>query len=578
MGLSPDALYNAVFDDVSEYIPFGPVALGNIPPDASYKQFACSHLISSVVKKFTPDSSRDADAVAKEKFFASNKKCEDWKLPQLMESDRILLGEFRRELDDFLHPGGLPLFSSFYELIENARTGPGSSIGSKGFSLYAKLFSSQLTTTSLMLDNLFRDYFAWFPTFDEAIANGRRVLGEPRIVYSSRCSFAPKTRDCSRMICVEPSLNMFFQLGLGTLISNRLREQFSVDLSTQPDINRRLAQEGSKYGRFCTIDLSSASDSISLKLCEEFLPKWFFDTLLELRSPSTLVDSVPVKLNMISTMGNGFTFPLETLIFSCLIRAAYRVSDFPIFDESHGWSSNWACFGDDLICDSKCFRNVKRLLDLLGFETNGSKTFSEGPFKESCGSDWFFGQPVRPVFIKKLDSLQDILVAVNLLNNWTAYTGVPLRGTIKFLLSSIRRDLSSLFVPYSENLNAGVRVPLSLLPRKSMVWDSNQSLLYRPFRPIPKTIKVEDGTLKVPKGFKELIWNPQGLHISFLYGELCDYAIPVRHDRVRYSQKLQCTPFWDFAQGPISGHGTELVWQQWETAVSINLDNPHESE
>jgi len=569
MGLSPEALFQAVSSDVQEYTPFGPVGLGDIPPDASYKQFACTHLIANLTKKFVRRNNLSADEAAKKKFFASNKKCKDWMLPDMMESDRILLGEFRKELDDFLHPEGLPLLSSMFDILEHARVGPGSSVGARGFSLYAKLFASRMTTTSDELNLVFRRYIARFPTFDEAFAKGRQELGEPLVVDSSRCSFAPKTTDCSRMICVEPSLNMYFQLGLGALIEERLKTYFRVDLSTQPSVNRRLAQHGSLTGRFSTIDLSSASDCISLSMCKQFLPGWFFSILELLRSRSTVIDGRVVQLEMMSTMGNGFTFPLETLIFSCLIRAAYRVTD----KQLHDIYPNWACFGDDLICESECFRNVSRLLGMLGFDLNDSKTFFEGPFRESCGADWHNGQPVRPVFVKKLDSLQDILVTINLLNEWSSYTGVPLIKGISYLLSGIRVDIERLFVPYRENNDAGLRVP-SLLLSELHKHDSNGSRLYRPFRSVPKKIRIRDGVIVTPRGFKELIFNPQGLEISFLYGELKDYAIFVRHDNVRYSQKLQCVPFWDYTPSPDSYDGREFVWQRWETAVLINMSNP----
>jgi hypothetical protein len=460
MGLSPDALLLAISKDLEAVTPFGPVGLGAMPPDASYKQFVSSYLLSNVIRKWRPKDSRKADENAKEKFLASNKKCKNWRLQFDKESDRMLVGEFQRELDDFFHPDGLPLISSYSQIFENSRVGPGSAVGARGFSFYAKFFASRLTTTSLDLNFAFRGCVAKFPRLDEAVANCRQSLGEPLVVDGSRISFAPKTQDCSRLICVEPSLNMFFQLGLGAILEDRLRSQFRLDLSNQPLMNQRLARYGSLTGRFSTIDLSSASDSISLKMCRRFLPRWFYYLLVKLRSPVTQLGNQTVRLNMMSTMGNGFTFPLQTILFSCLIRAAYRVSGLCIHDRS----PNWACFGDDLIVEASAFRNTCRLLSLLGFTTNDAKTFFEGPFRESCGTDWFYGQPVRPVFVKKLDSLQDIFVAVNLLNEWSAFTGIPLPEGVNYLLSGIRKDVSLFFVPFQENNEAGLRVPSLLIP------------------------------------------------------------------------------------------------------------------
>ena len=570
MSTRSDALYRSILDDLSAYMPFGPVGLDNMPPDASYKQFVSSYLASSFLKKFKPDKQADADENAKKKFLASNKKCEDWKLSEMDDYHWTLFGEFRREVDDFFHPDGEPLVQSMFDILEHARTGPGSAIGSKGFSFYAKFFSSRLTLTSPSLYFLYRDYIEWFPDFCEADAICRRDLGPARVVFSSRVSFAPKTKDCSRMICVEPSLNMFYQLGLGALFEERLRRRFRIDLSTQPSINRKLAQYGSKTGQFSTIDLSSASDSISLNLCRLVLPSWLFELMMELRSTKTEIMGDTVTLNMMSTMGNGFTFPFQTIIFSCLIRAAYRMEGIPIYD-----SLNWGCFGDDLIVETKAFRSVMKLLKLLGFEANSAKTFSEGPFRESCGADWFYGQPVRPVFLKKLDSLQDIFVAINLLNEWSAKTGLPLRGTTRLLLSYVRGDINRFFVPFEENSDAGIRVPFSFLPRNAYVFDRNHSIIYQPFRAETKAIRVRDGSLHVPRGLKRLIFNPQGLELSFVFGELRSYMIPVRQSsRVLYRRKASCTPNWDRTTSLIEYHGDSMSWQRWETAVHINLCNP----
>jgi len=570
MGLSSDALYSAVYKDVLAFLPLGPVDPSKLPPDVSYKQFVGTSLLFDITRKWVPSDTRDADASALEKFLASNKKCRDWDLRLENSWDDQLYGCFLREIDSFLHPQGEMLFSSFFDFIGLGRTGPGAALGARGNSLYAKLFSSKLTVTSEYLYNMYRNFVQWFPSFDEAEVNRRQNFGNYDKVGGSRCSFVPKTQDTSRMICVEPSVNMFCQLGLGALLEARLRSYFCIDLGLQPMENRRLACVGSKDGSFSTIDLSSASDSISLRLCEKIFPSWFFRTLLELRSSSTYYKGDRIPLFMISTMGNGFTFPLQTVIFSCLIRAAYIHSGVPILD---GFRKNWACFGDDLVVDSSCYRSVIRLLDLLGFCPNSKKTFFEGPFRESCGADWFFGQPARSVFIKKLRSQQDIFVAINLLNSWSAYTGIALRNAISYLMDGLSLSNKTRFVPFDENNDAGIRIPSILLPNIPKR-DLNGSIVYETYRSFPKVIRIMDGDIRVPKHVKKLSFNPSGLYVSFLFGELVSFRISVRHDRVMYRTKLRCTPFWDYIPTDNLNNGIRLSWQQWETAVVINFTNP----
>jgi hypothetical protein len=569
MGSHPVALYSAILADVTDYASFGPVGLGCSPPGASYKQVASSCLLSSLLKKWVPEQSKDLDDKCYEKFLTSNKTCENWRISFEWESDRLLYGEFLREIDNFLHPRGTELITGWYDILSKARCGPGSSIGAGHQSFYAKMFSSKMAVTDATLYTLYRSYIQWSPTSLDAECHRYREFGLPLVTDSSKCSFVPKTSEISRMICIEPSLNMFYQLGLGAILEDRLESWYNINLSVQPSRNRRLACQGSKDGSFSTIDLSSASDSISLGMCKAIFPKWFYDYLERLRSPYMLKGIEKVRLNMVSTMGNGFTFPLQTFIFSALIRAAYRVNGIHIRNGEH---CNWACFGDDLICDTRVYRSVKRLLDLLGFSVNSAKTFFEGPFRESCGTDWFYGQPVRGVYIKSLDTPQDYHVAVNLLNEWTAYTGIPLRNGIDYLMQGLKKKF---FVPYDEMIDSGVRVPFEFIRGGSIRRDPNLSILYRHFVSRPVRISFDDGAIRAPSRLRnKLIYNPSGLMESLLFGELVAGKISTRQSTSNYRLKLRCTPNWDYMRTEILTNGLSISWQQWETAVLINMSNP----
>jgi hypothetical protein len=569
MGTRSDALYHAVLSDVLEFSPDLPVGDHEIPPDVSLSDYRCLVLLRTLLKKWAPRDTSLPDRIAKEKFIASNKKCGDWSFRPEFESDMLLFGEFQKQLDQFFHPDGRNRLESYSIVLDKARVGPGSAVDARGQSMYAKLFSSPLTTTSESLYLLYRGYIRQFPIWANAEKHRSAHYGVPIEVNCSKTSFVPKTRDVSRMICVEPSLNMFFQLGLGRLMEEWLEESYGISMSHQPDVNRWLASLGSVDGSIATIDLSSASDSISLSLCRQVLPKWLYTTLEELRCSSTRVDGEEVRLEMMSTMGNGFTFPLQTILFSSIIRAAHRVSGIPILG---GVRRNWSCFGDDLICDRLAYRNVRRLLDLAGFTANPSKTFYEGAFRESCGTDWLNGQPVRGVYLKRLDSVQDICVAINLLNEWSAVSGVPLRKGCALLCSWLRGRF--LPVPYAEGHNAGVRVPSSFLRREHYRLDENLSILYRRFQSKQVSVQVTGTDIRSPRGVKELQYNPDGLLLSFLHGELRNSRYNVRHDRINYYTKQVCTPFWDYAPQVLPSIRGVAPWQRWETAVLINLSNP----
>lgn len=566
MGLSPDVLYNAISSDVCHYSPCPQMGAANLAPDASYNTVASTALLSSLLKKWIYSNTEKADLAAKTKFLAHNKMCKDWSLVLDEVWDQELYGNFLKEVDLFLHPHGRMLFDSYWYILEAGRTGPGSSLGANGQSMYAKLFSSKITATSDELYKLYSTYVKMYPEWSNAEIIRYLHHGPATYVDSSRSSFVPKSEDISRMICTEPSLNMYFQLGLGNLIEERLCKFFNLNLSLQPEINQRLAQEGSIDGRYCTIDLSSASDSISMACCELVFPKWFFETIKELRSPNTILDGESVCLDMVSTMGNGFTFPLQTLLFSCLIRAAYRHCDIRIDDRG---LKNWGCFGDDLIVDRLAYRSVVRLLGILGFQLNSSKSFNEGHFRESCGADWFNGQPVRGVYVRKLTTPQDIFVAINLLNDWSSVTGISLPVGISYLMTGLSLKEKSFLVPFDENRDSGIRVPSSLLPK--VTYDSNLSYSYRVFRPIAKQIRIGDGTIKVPRGHKRLLYNPSGLLIAFLRGEVKTGTITVRQSRVMYRSKRRCTPNWDYIPASSLLYGCKVAWKRWESALQSNI-------
>lgn len=566
------ALYDAVYTDVLPYIRTGPVGPKDIYPGQRYKEFAASYLLKEVVRKWIPSDSSKADAASLESFEASNKRCFDWELRLGSYADEQLWGEFLRVVDQYCHPNGVPFISSYMDILCKGRTGPGSAVGAEGFSLYEKLFASKLTATSEHLYLAYKEYLNWFPRFPEAEEFRLEKHGNCKVVHGSRSSFVPKTSTTSRMICVEPSLNMFFQLGIGAHIEDLMSTSWNLKMATRPDVNRRLSYVGSRDDSYATIDLHSASDSISLRMCEAVLPKWLFELLLHTRSHTTQIAGKKVGLYMMSTMGNGFTFPLQTFMFGCMIIAVYRTLGLDVL--CYGDDINWSVFGDDLIVDKKAYRRLVRLLELAGFIVNSDKTFFEGPFRESCGTDWLYGQPVRPVYLKKLSSKQDIFVAINLLNEWSAYTGIGLHNTIMLLVSWLRPEFRTQLVPFEENSDAGIRVPLHCLHRKVL----NRKLFaleYKADKAIPLSIRVEDGQFRWPRSLRrKSIFNPQGLYCSFLHGELVNCTISVRHYRVKYRTKRAYSSRWDYIPPNRLTNGVKLSWQQWETAVSINLDKP----
>lgn len=211
---------------------------------------------------------------------------------------------------------------------------------------------------------------------------------------SSKMQFVPKNAKTDRVICVEPDLNIYVQKGFGAVIRERLR-LFGLDLNTQT-INQRLARRAYDE-RLCTLDLSAASDCISRELVWLLLPYDWASELHECRTDYVTTPSGErIHLQKWSSMGNGYTFELETLIFYAILQGVAAVKE-ATHDVAFG---QVGAYGDDLIFPSDWYSLVTGTLNFLGFKVNKEKTFGKGLFYESCGSDWFTGRQVRPVFLR----------------------------------------------------------------------------------------------------------------------------------------------------------------------------------
>ena len=231
------------------------------------------------------------------------------------------------------------------------------------------------------------------------------------VVPGNKVTTVPKNAKTNRTIAIEPDLNMYVQKGLGKLIRQRLK-RVSVDLDDQT-WNQRLAKEASITGNFATIDLSSASDTVCLELVSQLLPPDWFDAIKQCRSERGIMpDGSMITYQKVSSMGNGFTFELESLIFWAICSSVISLLK-PA-------SRRLAVYGDDLIVPVEICHTVLWLLKYLGFTPNTKKTFLHGPFRESCGKHYFLGTDVTPFYIKKDVESSDRLISVaNRIRTWS---------------------------------------------------------------------------------------------------------------------------------------------------------------
>lgn len=259
-------------------------------------------------------------------------------------------------------------------------------------------------------------------------AQWSQVWREPTFVPGNRVTTVPKSYKTDRVIAVEPSWNMFFQKGIGRMIRRRLRAFGQLHPSAQKHA-RFLAQAGSSHGLLATLDLRNASDSVSMALCEALLPEDWFSHLIQTRSQIGTCEGVTVPYAKISSMGNGYTFELETLVFYALASA------------HAGIGSKWThVYGDDIIVQTDLAEALIETLAEAGFETNPDKSFITGPFRESCGGHYWNGCEVTPFYLKQYPRhVGDVIVLHNKVHTWRNHQGWNELDEFEPLLSYLRR-------------------------------------------------------------------------------------------------------------------------------------------
>jgi hypothetical protein len=584
MGTLPIALYSALDLDVLEAtgrpLSFYKDLIGPLP-DFQYMDWCAYSLSHSIDKKFLPKDTRDQDKACLLKFRLSNTHSGSWLDRSNTSLDEELMGTFKQCLYEFFEPSGVPLVGSLDDIFLAGRCGPGASLMATGGDFYSKMFSSRLTSTSRLLVDHYRHNVRRWPEWSAGDLTRAATYGEPCVVEGSKLSFVPKNERISRSICTEPTLNMFYQLGLGEIITSRLGSYFGIDLGTQPDVNRVMARAGSETGTWSSIDLESASDTISLLMVRAMLPRSIVSYLEILRSPTTSVMGERVQLDMISSMGNGFTFPLQTAIFAAVVKAAYMSVGLPLLKGDY---VNFGVFGDDLIIDRRARWRVERLLSLLGFIMNADKSFFEGPFRESCGCDYLFGKNIRGCYIRSLDTLQDSYAAINMLNEFSARTGFRVSWLMTYLLGRVDRSVE---IPAWEDPSSGIKMPLRFVKTKRVSVgktkaartaarraEETQSVLYQKYVNEAVFTRIGDGFIADPrdKRGKRRIYNPSGLLIAFLSGMALSSGLPIRiaSGEVQWRKKWASCSYWDSLPFDAALQGG-FDWQQWYTAVHENF-------
>lgn len=362
------------------------------------------------------------------------------------------------------------------------------------------------------------------------------------VTYENRVETVPKNWKTDRTIACEPEGNLSLQLAVDKFVKSKLKRKLKIDLSDQSE-NQRLAHDGSISGKYATIDLSMASDTVSLNCVAWLFPHKWYTTLCDFRSPKGRGFGQHYEYAKLSSMGNGATFAVESLIFAALAKAVrpetYRV------------------YGDDIIIDTDKVDRLLALLKFFGFAVNTDKSYVTGPFRESCGSDWYDGVDVTPFYIRTARSMKvDLCHLVNGLAPLT-HPG----GQLEALLLTIVKSENLPLVPWNWSSISGVWIYPNTAYSLRLIRNKGWVPLVRVYTPLTRKLRVHDS---------------RTLFLWHLHASRRDHGGPVykqRHLSNLYAHHIDyedASPSSIISSSvPIFTHKYKRKWVRWEIPAMV---------
>lgn len=284
----------------------------------------------------------------------------------------------------------------------------------------------------------------------------------------NRCSeivCVPKSIITNRTISREPCSLQYFQQGVRKCIVDHIRHHdvLSKHITLHDQTKSQdLARYGSICGDFATIDLSSASDSVSLfqvKRMFRRVPALLAGLICTRSDYTKLPSGTIIQMKKFAPMGSATCFPIETIVFSACCELAAR---------RRGHISRYRVYGDDIIIEEELVDELLNILNACGFIVNHSKSFSGAclhNFREACGVEYYDGESVRPFRIPRFfrgvpknsgDVSADRVSSVLAFSNQAFDRGyVTMRNCVLSQLQSVFGKFS--FLPFSTDGRQGIQ-------------------------------------------------------------------------------------------------------------------------
>jgi len=221
-------------------------------------------------------------------------------------------------------------------------------------------------------------------------------LGSDGIVVresSAKIVLVPKDSRGPRLISCEPLENQWIQQGIMRRLVKHIESHpltgGHVNFTDQ-SINQSLALAGSATGGLATLDLKEASDRVSMGLVARIFPPHIVRALAASRSLKTSsAEGEELELGKFAPMGSALCFPVMALTIWAALTAQCDVT-------SACRRETVFVYGDDVIVPGNNAQSAITRLELVGLKVNKDKSFTNGLFRESCGTDAFRGADVTP--------------------------------------------------------------------------------------------------------------------------------------------------------------------------------------
>jgi len=231
---------------------------------------------------------------------------------------------------------------------------------------------------------------------------------EPGTERPVRVVSVPKTLKTPRIIAIEPTCMQYVQQGLMERFVEYLERPplwkgdnpaFGMLGFTDQEPNQLLACEGSSSGELATLDLSEASDRVSVKLVQSIFQDYphLFEGVMACRSTRADVPGHGViPLTKFASMGSALTFPIEEIVFlTAIFYGVEQMLGRPLSPKViKDYRGRVRVYGDDIIVPVDLVPFVVSALELFGFKVNRNKSFWTGKFRESCGKEYYDGHEV----------------------------------------------------------------------------------------------------------------------------------------------------------------------------------------